>query len=209
MPRSRQGLAQLVARQGVSEGVVDAFRAVDRAEFVPQEWRADAYVDRPIPIPGKQTTSQPSLIALMVDAAAIRPEDKVLEIGGGFGFQTALLAELASEVISVDRDPALVAAARSNLADRDSVRVLERDGWLGVDEEAPFDAIVVSAAAAELPSALVEQLADGGRLVVPLVEGGSDNVWLLRREGERVRRLRLISPARFVPLVRESPPYGE
>lgn len=205
MPRSQEGLARLVARQGTSPRVVDAFRSVDRADFVPEGWREDAYIDRPIPLPGKQTTSQPSLIAAMVDAADIRPEDKVLEVGGGFGFQTALLAELAGAVVSVDRDPILVSAARANLAAFATVEVMERDGWLGVAEEAPFDAIVVSAAAAELPSALVEQLAEGGRLVVPLVEGGSDNVWLIRKEGEDARRVRLISPARFVPLVRETP----
>ena len=205
MPRSQEGLARLVARKGASRRVVDAFRSVDRADFVPEGWRDDAYIDRPIPLPGKQTTSQPSLIAAMVDAADIHPGDKVLEVGGGFGFQTALLAQLAGRVVSVDRDPALVAVARANLAARGSVEVLERDGWLGVPEEAPFDAIVVSAAAAELPSALVEQLAEGGRLVIPLAEGGSDNVWLLRKEGEGARRVRLISPARFVPLVRESP----
>jgi protein-L-isoaspartate(D-aspartate) O-methyltransferase len=139
----------------------------------------------------------------MIDAAEVGPTDKVLEIGCGYGFQTALLAELASEVIAIDRDPVLVEAARTNLGPRDRVRVLAGDGWKGVPEDAPFDVIVVSAAAEELPDALASQLVPGGRLVIPLKEGGSDNVWLLHKDEEGVRRVRLISPARFVPLVRD------
>jgi protein-L-isoaspartate(D-aspartate) O-methyltransferase len=182
--------------------VVDAFRAVAREDFVPEGWHSEAYVDRPIPIPGQQTTSQPTLIALMIDAAEVRASDKVLEVGCGFGFQTALLAELAAEVIAVDRDPVLVEASRTNLGPREGVRVLTGDGWMGVPEDAPFDVIVVSAAAEELPDALAAQLGPGGRMVIPLKEGGSDNVWLLRKDDEGLRRIRLLSPARFVPLVR-------
>jgi protein-L-isoaspartate(D-aspartate) O-methyltransferase len=208
MPGSREGLAKMVARQGLDERVVRAFFAVAREDFVPPIHKADAYRDRPIPIPGNQTTSQPTLIALMIDTAAIGPEDKVLEVGGGYGFQTALLAELAGEVYSVDRDPDLVEAARANLGPRSHVHILEGDGWAGLPDHAPFDAIVVSAAAEGLPESLADQLAEGGRLVIPLKEGGSDDVWLLRKDGGRVHRVRLVSPARFVPLVKESEDEG-
>ena len=175
-----------------------------REEFVPEELRREAYDDRPIPIPEGQTTSQPTLIAHMIDAAAPEPTDKVLEIGSGYGFQTALLALLADRVISVERWPLLVEAARRNL-ERNGIEgasVYEGDGWKGWPEEAPYDVIVVSAAAEELPAALVEQLAEGGRLVIPVKRGGSDDVVLYRKEKGKLETVRLVTPARFVPLVR-------
>jgi protein-L-isoaspartate(D-aspartate) O-methyltransferase len=141
----------------------------------------------------------------MIDAAAPKPTDKVLEIGSGYGFQTALLALLADRVFSVERWPALAEAARLNL-ERNGIEgagVYVGDGWKGWPDEAPYDVIVVSAAAEELPEALVEQLAEGGRLVIPVKRGGSDDVVLYRKSNGRLETVRLVTPARFVPLVRE------
>ena len=156
----------------------------------------EAYIDRPVGIPEAQTTSQPSLIARMIDVADPHPDDKALEIGTGYGFQ---------QVISIERWPTLADAARKNLerAGVTNVSVRVGDGWLGCPDEAPFDLIIVSAAADGVPVALEDQLADGGRLVIPLVEPSGDNVYLLVKEGDRIRTKRLVTPARFVPLVRE------
>jgi protein-L-isoaspartate(D-aspartate) O-methyltransferase len=205
MPRSKEGLARLIEREGVSERVVAAFRSVDRAHFVPGSAGSGAYADRPIGIPEGQTTSQPSLIARMVDVA--RPTGRVLEIGTGWGYQTAVLARLADEVVTIDRHASLTEAARANLrrAGVEGVVTITGDGWLGAPEHAPFDAIVVSAAASELPPALGDQLVEGGRLVIPVRAARGDDVLLfVKRDGELVRE-RLVTPARFVPLVPGEP----
>ena len=206
MPRTQEGLARAVERTGLMDPrIVEAFRRVPREDFVPEQLKTEAYGDRPVPIPEGQTTSQPSLIAHMIDAVGPKPTDKVLEVGSGYGFQTALLALLADRVISVDRWPALVEATKRNLERNgiDGVSVYQGDGWQGWLDEAPYDVIVVSAAAEELPSALVDQLAEGGRLVIPLKRGRSDDVVLYRKKNGRLETVRLVTPARFVPLVRE------
>jgi protein-L-isoaspartate(D-aspartate) O-methyltransferase len=206
MPRTQEGLARLIERHGLSnERIIESFRTVDRADFVPTGMEVEAYIDRPVGLPEAQTTSQPSLIARMIDVANPRPNDKALEIGTGFGFQTALLATLVDEVVSIERWSTLATAARRNLEDAGITNVIVKvgDGWLGSADEAPFDIIIVSAAAAEVPQSLEEQLADGGRLVIPLAEPTGDNVYLLVKEGHRVRSKRLVTPARFVPLVHE------
>jgi protein-L-isoaspartate(D-aspartate) O-methyltransferase len=203
MPRSQEGLARLVEREGVSARVAEAFRAVDRVDFVPSESRGEAYGDRPIALPERQTTSQPSLIARMIDVAEIDRDDRVLEVGTGYGFQTALLAHLAHEVASMDRLATLTQAARRNLerAGVSNAELVTGDGWSGLPERAPFDAIVVSAAAPEVPGALVEQLNEGGRLVIPVqARWGDEVVLFVKSDGELVRR-RLVTPARFVPLI--------
>ncbi len=196
-------LAQLVAREGVGRRVVDAFQVVDRAEFVPEHLVADAYLDRPVEIPHEQVTSQPSLIARMVDAATIQPGDRVLEIGTGYGFQTAVLAHLAGEVVSVERHSSLADTARRNLERTGvtNVTVIVGDGWQGYPDRAPFEAIVVSAAVDTVPSALPEQLVEGGRLVIPIRSGAADDVCLFVRTSEELERVRVVIPAYFVPLV--------
>src|SRR5688500_14513179 len=202
-PADHGSLSERIAASGVSQRVVEAFRSVDRADFVPQG-TAEAYVDRPIGILERQTTSQPSLIAQMIDAADLLPGDRVLEVGTGFGFQTALLSKVAGHVISIERFASISTAARSNL-ERAGIRNVELvvgDGWEGVPGKAPYEAIIVSAAAPRVPQALVEQMKEGGRLVIPVTEGKSDDVWLYVRKGERAVRVRLLTPARFVPLVR-------
>lgn len=207
MPRSKEGLARLIEREGVSEPVVGAFRAVDRADFVPEPARAGAYADRPIGIPEGQTTSQPSLIARMVDVARPAGDSRVLEVGTGWGYQTALLARLAGAVVTIDRHASLTEAARANLrrAGVQGVIAVTGDGWLGAPEHAPFDAIVVSAAASEVPPALGDQLAEGGRLVIPVRGARGDDVLLFVKRGADLVRERLVTPARFVPLVPGDP----
>lgn len=203
MPRTQEELALLVASEVADERVVQAFRTTAREDFVPDDYRGDAYRDRPIPLPHSQTTSQPSLIARMVAAAAPEPGDKILEVGTGYGFQTALLARLADEVVSIERFDALARAARDNLAavGIDNVDVVVGDGWEGYEPRAPFDAIVVSAAAESVPDALSQQLRDGGRLVIPVTRKRSDDVLLFVKRGAELEERRLITPARFVPLV--------
>ncbi|MFP5352650.1 MAG: protein-L-isoaspartate(D-aspartate) O-methyltransferase [Actinomycetota bacterium] len=208
MPRSKEGMVRLLRRDGVTdERVLAAFRHVAREEFVPSEARSQAYADRPIGILEGQTTSQPSLIARMIEAARIDPEDRVLEVGTGFGFQTALLARLAAEVVSIDRFASLIEVAEANLsrAGIKNVRSLVGDGWEGVPEHAPYGAIVVSAAATEVPPALKEQLSDGGRLVIPVKAANNDEVLIFEKDGDELKRIGLLTPARFVPLVPGAP----
>ena len=206
MRGGRERLFNIVAREVTDERVVEAFRRVAREDFVPKGSEAEAYYDRPVLLPHRQTTSQPSLIARMVEAAAPGPNDRVLEVGTGYGFQTALLALLAKEVVSIDRYALLVEGARANLAraGNTNVEVHDGDGWEGWPDKAPFNAIVVSAAAEHVPEAIIEQLADGGRLVVPVTRGRSDDVVVITKEGNETTE-RLITPARFVPLVRGRP----
>lgn len=204
MPRSQQGLLRLLRREGIDDRVVAAFASVAREDFVPPSGRIQAYLDRPVALPERQTTSQPSLIARMIEAARPRSSDRALEVGTGYGFQTALLARLVNEVVSIERFEALATAARKNLeqAGIENVRVFVGDGWKGVPEHAPFDLIVVSAAASEVPVALEEQLAEGGRLVIPVTGAASDDVLLFEKREGAVQKVSLLTPARFVPLIR-------
>lgn len=208
MPRTQEGLARLIEKERLNDRrIAQAFRTVDRGDFVPEALRGQAYRDRPVGIPEEQTTSQPSLIARMIDAARPEASDRVLEVGTGYGFQTALLAFLAAHVTSIERHQTLAAAGRENLvrAGYRNVEVIVGDGWAGYEPNAPYNAIVVSAAAEEVPKALVEQLADGGRMVIPVRERSGDNVYLFEKQGSVVHRRALITPARFVPLVRTPP----
>jgi protein-L-isoaspartate(D-aspartate) O-methyltransferase len=198
----KEGLARLVESEGIGPRVVAAFRAVARADFVPEASRPDAYEDRPIEILERQTTSQPSLIARMIDAADVLPGDRILEVGTGFGYQTALIAALGAEVVSVDRYSSIAEAARANLeAAGIEAEIVVGDGWQGWPARAPYDAIVVSAAASEVPPALGEQLADGGRLVIPVRAGRGDEVLVFVKQHGRLVKARLLTPARFVPLI--------
>ena len=207
MPSSHDGLVRLVARETSDDRVVEAFRLTDRAGFVPERLRKEAYADRPIPLPERQTTSQPTLIARMVEAAAVTEEDRVLEIGTGFGFQTAVLARLAREVVSVERFEALARGAIENLerAGIANASVIVGDGWEGCRERGPYDAIVVSAAASEVPRSFAEQMNEGGRLVIPVARAGSDDVLLFVKRAKGLEEVALLTPARFVPLVPGAP----
>lgn len=207
MPRSQEGLARLVERDGSSPEVVTAFRSVAREDFVPPDLVREAYFDRPVSLPARQTTSQPTLIARMIDALSIVPDDRVLEVGTGYGFQTALLTRLAKEVFSIERHEELATAARDNLARAgiESAQVVVGDGWLGFEEAAPFDCIVVSAAASQVPGHLADQLAEKGRMVIPVEVSRGEEVILFTKKEGRLENVRVITPARFVPLVPGTP----
>jgi protein-L-isoaspartate(D-aspartate) O-methyltransferase len=191
-------------QRGISdERLLAAMSKVPRHEFVNRQNWAEAYADHPIPIAEQQTTSQPYMIAAMIQAAAIKPEDRVLEIGAGSGYQTAVLAELASQVFAVERYASLTEAARVTL-DRlgyRNTKVVTGDGSMGLPEAAPFDAIVVSAAAPRIPPALIEQLAAGGRLVVPVGESDQQVLQLLEKNADGTTSVRTLEGCRFVPLI--------
>jgi protein-L-isoaspartate(D-aspartate) O-methyltransferase len=182
------------------ERVLAAIAAVPRADFVPPEYVEQAELDAPIPIPHAQVTTQPSLVARMVEALGLQRDECVLEIGAGYGWQTALLAELARHVYSVERFPDLADTARANLANRANVTIEVGDGSAGLPEHAPFDAILVAAAYPSVPAPLAEQLVEGGRLVQPLGPGGAEDVVLFEKRDYELRRVRSITGAHFVRL---------
>jgi protein-L-isoaspartate(D-aspartate) O-methyltransferase len=182
------------------ERVLDAIAAVPRRYFVPAEHVGLADVDTPIPIPHGQVTTQPSLVARMVEALALGGDELVLEIGTGYGWQTALLARLAREVFSVERFADLAATARTNLAGQENVHVVVGDGSEGLPQHSPFDAILVAAAFPLVPEPLVDQVSEGGRLVQPIGLGGAEDVILFEKRGGELHRARLVSAAHFVRL---------
>jgi protein-L-isoaspartate(D-aspartate) O-methyltransferase len=189
---------------GVQERrLLKAIEMVPRADFVPPDLAAYAYRDTPLPIPHEQVTTQPSLVARMVEALALSQSDRVLEIGTGFGWQTALLARLAGEVWSIERWEDIARTARTNLQTIEYAHVVVGDGTLGLPERAPYDAILVAAAFPTVPPPLAEQLANGGRLVQPIGSGGADEVILFEKRSGVLERSRLLSGAHFVRL------YGE
>jgi protein-L-isoaspartate(D-aspartate) O-methyltransferase len=191
-------------RRGIQDArVLAAMSKVPRHEFVsPQHW-PDAYADHPVPIGEQQTTSQPYMIASMLQAAQIAPHDRVLEIGAGSGYQTALLAELAAQVFAVERHPALVEGARKTLErlGYKNAAIVVGDGSLGLAEHAPYDAIVVAAAAPRVPPALTEQLAPGGRLVIPVGDAHQQSVQVGYKRSDGAIELRILEGCRFVPLI--------
>jgi protein-L-isoaspartate(D-aspartate) O-methyltransferase len=203
--RARMVEKQLRRRQIEDERVLGAMGEVPRELFVPERWRAEAYADQALPIGEEQTISQPWIVAAISQALALEGDEKVLEIGTGSGYSTAVIARLAAHVVSVERHATLARAAAASLAGLEvhNVEIMVGDGSRGVPDRAPFDAIAVHAAAPAPPPALLEQLADGGRLVVPVaVENGKEReeLVLLTRRGERFER-QSIAPCRFVPLI--------
>ena len=189
--------------RGISDPrVLDAMFRVPRHEFIPGPYRAQAYEDHPLPIGDNQTISQPYIVAVMLESLKLSPADKVLEVGTGSGYVTALLAELAAEVFSVERHPALADKARELLAalGYSNVRVLNGDGTLGLPAIAPFDAILVSAAAPDLPSSLITQLREQGRMIIPVGTDDSQQLQFIRKiNGQLVITPREL--VRFVPLI--------
>lgn len=200
-PSEAPPLVIAAARAGVrDERVLRALTEVPRARFVPAEQAASADRDIPLPIPRGLVTTQPSLIARMVEALALTGVERVLEVGAGHGYQTALLARLAGEVWAVERWPDLAQAARANLA-RQGVRnahVVVGDGTLGLPAHAPYDGIVVAAAFARVPPPLAEQLTLGGRLIQPIGHGGHERVTLFVHTPHGLERRAKVAAARFV-----------
>jgi protein-L-isoaspartate(D-aspartate) O-methyltransferase len=199
-----QGLARRLARSVHDARVLAAIATVPRHRFVPHADRARAYENTALPIDCEQTISQPVVVARMLELLELAPSDRVLDVGTGSGYHAALLSLLAAEVWTIERHPDLSARARVTLASLGFANVicLVGDGWEGLPEQAPFDAINVAAATGEgIPPALEAQLAPGGRLVAP-VGGEHQFLTRVRRTSQGLREERL-DPVRFVPLVRE------
>jgi protein-L-isoaspartate(D-aspartate) O-methyltransferase len=189
--------------RGISDArVLTAMGEVPREAFLPERRWEQAYVDAALPIGEEQTISQPWIVAAILQALALKGDERVLEVGTGSGYSTALLGRLAAHVISVERHSTLAKHAAEHLrgADVHNVELLVGDGSRGVPDRAPFDAIAVHAAAPVAPLALLEQLADGGRLVVPVVEGREEMLTVLTRRGTAFESA-AICPCRFVPLI--------
>jgi protein-L-isoaspartate(D-aspartate) O-methyltransferase len=199
--------ARMVEEQLRSRGIRDArvlaaMGKVPREEFIAGEDFRDAYADHPLPIGSGQTVSQPYIVAAMVEALEVRPSDRVLEVGTGTGYEAAILGELAAEVWTIERHGTLASRAREILArlGYKNVCVAHGDGSLGLPEYAPFDKILVAAAAPRIPESLVAQLVDGGKLVVPVGTRYEQQVQIVRKEGEEIS-VALHDLCRFVPLV--------
>jgi protein-L-isoaspartate(D-aspartate) O-methyltransferase len=194
---------QQIRRRGIhSPRVLEAMRAVPRHEFVPAALRDEAYEDRPLPIGEGQTISQPYMVASMAAALNLRGDERLLEVGAGCGYQAAILGSLAAEVFTVEVRSSLALAARERLKRLgfSNVRVLCGDGTLGLAERAPFDAILVTAAAPLVPDPLLEQLAEGGRLAIPVGSEECQELRLIHKAGGQLTS-RVVEECRFVPLV--------
>lgn len=185
-----------------SEAVLQAMRRVPRQLFVPAGYESEAYEDHPIPIGEGQTISQPYVVAAMTEALALQPHERVLEVGTGSGYQAAVLAELVAQVYSIERLPVLAERAAASLgrAGYTNVAVVVGDGSEGLPEHAPYDGILVTAAAPELPQPLFGQLRESGRLVVPVGTAAGQQLQLVRKlHGQPVTTM--LDLVRFVPLV--------
>jgi protein-L-isoaspartate(D-aspartate) O-methyltransferase len=200
---TNEDLVQAIVAKGVHDPrLLRAMRRVPRSEFVPPDLAERAYLDQPLPIPHGQVTTQPSLVAKMIEALGLAGSEHILEVGTGYGFQTALLAHLSSFVWSVERWADVAVAARANLARLGilNVEVAVGDGTEGLPEHAPYDAILISAAFPRVPPPLVEQLALDARLIQPIGPGGEERVVLFEKGSEGLRRRRTIVGAHFVRL---------
>jgi len=194
-------------RRGISEpDILDAFRAVPREAFISDEYAHLAYGDHPLPIEANQTISQPYIVALMIQAAAIKAGDKVLEVGAGSGYAAAVISRIAQKVIGIERQHDLVELARERLRrlGYDNVEIVEGDGTKGCREEAPFNAILAAASGSHVPRPLVEQLATDGRIVMPLGEPGwVQELIKVTKQGDGILRQENLGGVRFVPLIGE------
>lgn len=195
---------QLKARGIFDERVLAAMSKVPREDFIASELSEHAYEDRPLAIGCSQTISQPYIVASMLQAAELRSEDHVLELGTGSGYQTALLAEIVESVVSIERHASLAEVARTRLSrlGYTNVEILVGDGTLGYAPRSPYDVILVSAAAPQIPQPLVDQLSIGGRMVLPVGNRELQDLILVRKEEDGVRQVRLDGCA-FVPLIGE------
>ena len=192
-----------IRRRGVTDqDVLDAMETVPRHEFVPDRYVDQAYADHPLPIGHGQTISQPYIVALMTELLKLKDTDRVLEIGTGSGYQAAILAQVVAEVYTVEivEPLALEADERLERLGYTNIHTLHADGYFGWKEHAPFDAIIVTAAPDHIPQPLVQQLADGGKLVVPVgPPGGYQTLWEVSKEGEEIKN-RNVTGVLFVPL---------
>ncbi len=202
--RERMVQRQIAARGIKGRRLLNAFRAVPREEFVPDEVREFAYEDGPLPIEADQTISQPYIVAAMIDAAEVSPGDRVLEIGAGSGYAAAVMGRIAAEVIAVERHHELAELARARMArfGYDNVRIVEGDGSEGLPELGPFEAILCAASGSHVPAPLLAQLSTGGILVMPVGEPNAvQNLVKVIRRGEDDFEEQDLGPVRFVPLI--------
>jgi len=197
---------QLAARDITNKRVLDAMGRVPRHRFVLPRWEAAAYDDDSLPINEGQTISQPYIVALMTQLADPRPGDRVLDIGTGSGYQAAVLAEIGADVSSIEIVPALAQEAARRLRELkyDTIEVRAGDGYRGWPEKAPFKAIILAAASPEIPKPLIEQLAVGGNLVLPVgEEGGVQDLLVVTKQSDGSLLRKTVAPVRFVPMTGE------
>ncbi len=195
---------QIRARDVTNEAVLQAMGQTPRHEFVSSDYLSQAYEDHPLPIGYGQTISQPYIVALMTELIELEPDDKVLEIGTGSGYQAAILAAITDQVYTIEIIPELAERAQQTFErlGYDEIVATQADGYWGWEEYAPFDAIIVTAAPDHVPQPLVNQLADGGKMVIPIgPPGGYQSLWVLERQGEEITR-RNWGGVIFVPLTR-------
>jgi len=202
---------QMVRRQIEARGIfdpliLDAFREVPREEFVDEEHRRFAYDDNPLPIEAGQTISQPYIVALMIEAAAISPNDKVLEVGAGSGYAAAVISRIARRVVAIERHGELAQIARERMErlGYENVRILQGDGTRGCRDEAPFDAILAAASGSHVPQPLLDQLSPGGRLVMPVGNPGwVQELVKVTKQPDGTTSQENLGGVRFVPLIGE------
>jgi protein-L-isoaspartate(D-aspartate) O-methyltransferase len=202
----KKGLIESMKRSGAlkSKNVIAAFEKVKREDFCLEEYRSSAYEDRPLPIIAGQTISQPTTVAMMTEALKPKLGDKILEIGAGSGYQAAILSEIVGKkgiLFTIERIKELVEFARRNLKHHGNVVVLEGDGSGGLKEEAPFDGIIVTAGAPQIPEPLKKQLKIGGRIVIPVGDTFSQNIVVIERISKDKFETTNIGPFVFVPLI--------
>jgi protein-L-isoaspartate(D-aspartate) O-methyltransferase len=202
--QQRDQMLEVLSRRGIQDRcVLAAMTYVPREPFVSRDLAASAYADKPLPIGHGQTISQPYVVALMLQALNLQGNERALEIGTGSGYSAAVLSQLVSHVYSVDRDHELASTARARLAalGYDGITITCRDGSLGWPEHGPYDAIVVAAAAPSIPQPLIDQLAIGGRLVVPVGRPDAQHLMLVTKRSERDLTVKNLGLVLFVPLV--------
>lgn len=202
--RSRMVERQIAGRGIRDERVLDAMRSVPRERFVPAHLQGEAYDDGPLPVLTGQTISQPYIVALMIEALALQPGDRVLDVGTGSGYAAAVMSRIATEVYGIERHVELVDYARQRLTapDYDNVYLRQGDGTRGWPEHAPYDAIMVAAASSDIPEPLQAQLAIGGRLIIPVGTAGYTQTLIrLVRRSESDYARQTLCDVRFVPLV--------
>ncbi len=196
-----------IAGRGIRDPVIlDAFRQVPREAFVAEVHRPSAYDDHPLPIEAGQTISQPYIVALMIEAAAIKPGDSVLEVGAGSGYAAAVISRIAGRVIGVERHPELVEIARERIQRLGycNVEIVEGDGTKGWPDAAPYNAIVAAASGSHVPATLIAQLAPGGRLVMPVGDPGwVQELVKVTRQDDGLLTQENLGGVRFVPLIGE------
>ncbi|MGV3532195.1 MAG: protein-L-isoaspartate(D-aspartate) O-methyltransferase [Chthoniobacteraceae bacterium] len=204
--QARQNMVEAqIAERGIKDGrVLEAMRTVPRHEFVPADVKAKAYEDTPLPIGYEQTISQPYIVALMTQQLAPAPTDRVLEIGTGSGYQAAVLSTMVREVCTIEIVEPLAKRAKEDLArlGYKNVEVRHGDGYLGWKEKAPFDSIIVTCAPDRVPKPLIEQLKEGGRMIIPVGEAGNQQLFVMEKRNGKIGQ-RAIVPVAFVPMTGE------